>query len=127
MTKPWNDPRITCPTQLSQYDRRAWIAAGKPPLPFEPKPEPKPAQPAAMTPDTSRAWNEWATKLIDDHGMVLARTIGEEVGRIHRGINEELNEVRAELTALKVELRVLRGEVKGEVALLPNWRAKNVA
>jgi hypothetical protein len=110
---------------MSDYERRSWFEANQPPL-TKLASQPK-SSTVEMNAEAAARWNAWATKLIDDHGMVLARTIGEEVGLIHRDINRELNEVRAELTALKVELRVLRGEVKGEVALLPNWRKRDAA
>jgi hypothetical protein len=90
------------------------------------RPQPLRSKPMTTQQQDWSAWDAWAKGHVDAGMAVLAQVIGERVGEIHRAINKELDEVRAELTALKVELRVLRGEVKGEVATLPNWRRKTM-
>jgi hypothetical protein len=108
MSKPWDDPRITSATQLSQHDRRAWIAAGRPPLAFEPKPKPKPTQPAAMTPDESRMWNEWAAAHVQRGMDSCMYTAGQEVGKIERAILARIDVLERELGELRAERAVGR-------------------
>jgi hypothetical protein len=108
MSKPWDDPSIRSATQLSQYDRRAWLAAGRPPLAFEPQPKPKPAQPAAMTPDASRTWNEWARAHTQNATDMLARIIGEECGKIENRLAKRIEAVERELGETRAAAEVER-------------------
>jgi hypothetical protein len=110
---------------MTDDERRSWFKAGKPPLVSEPEPKPQPAQPAAtMTPEASLAWNRWANSLIDNHAMVLAQTIGEEVGRINRIIFSRIDAVELEFGQLRAQLEILRNATTDAPVDLPNWRKK---
>jgi hypothetical protein len=124
MMKPWNDPRITTPTQLSQYDRRAWLAAGRPPLAFEPEPEPKPAQPIMMNAETAAAWDRWCRGHVSNGLNTLAYVIGAETAKIENRLNKKISELEAEIGSLRAERTVERA---ARVVDLPNWRKKNDA
>jgi hypothetical protein len=124
MSKPWDDPRIRSATQLSQYDRRAWIAAGRPPLAFEPQPKPKPAQPATMTPDTSRTWNEWAVAHVQRGMDSCMYTVGQECGKIESRLAKRIADLEKEVGELRGELNVQRALAKSEIIDLPDFRRK---
>jgi hypothetical protein len=106
--KPWNDPRITSATQLSQYDRRAWLAAGRPPLAFEPKPEPKPASTVAMNREAKEGWDRWCRSHVQDGLDMLALVVGEETGAIERRLNAKIDAVERALGEMRAEAQVER-------------------
>jgi hypothetical protein len=113
-------PHLAGVAAVTQAERRAWIAAGKPPLVSEPEPKPQPAQPVTMDDASSRAWNDWGSWLIHKNVDAFAEAIGTELNTIHERIF-------VRIIQLETELGELRAERAAKVIDLPNWRQKNAA
>jgi hypothetical protein len=82
--------------------------------------KPQPQRNNVMAEQNWDGWNNWARGHVEAGTNMVAQVIGEEVAKIERRLIERI-------TALEVELAVLRGEVKGGVAALPNWRKRDAA
>jgi hypothetical protein len=90
------------------------------PLVREPPRSVQPQRTDTMPEQNWDGWNNWARGHVEAGTNMVAQVIGEEVAKIERRLIERI-------TALEVELAVLRGEAKREVATLPNWRKRDAA
>jgi hypothetical protein len=98
-------------------ERSAWAEENErrdafvPPLKRSPPRPMRRSEPVTQEQDWS-AWDAWCKAHVDAGTAVLARVIGQEVGKIEQRLIERI-------TALEVELAVLRNEAKGAVIDLP--------
>jgi hypothetical protein len=69
-----------------------------------------------MSPEQSRGWNAWASELIARKLTRTAGALGAEVGKIERGLRQELKAITTDLAVLRaenVELRVQLSYLRG--------------
>jgi hypothetical protein len=109
---PTNPRRITSVNQMSQAERRAWIAAGKPEL-IEPEPQTKST--IAMNAETSRAWNAWLYGHLDR----LAYEMGACSAEIENRLAKRIATLEGELGELRAEAQVERAARVVDLPRLP--------
>jgi hypothetical protein len=82
--------------------------------------ESAPTQASAMSPDLQRQWNEWADSRIRDVAEMTARAIGEEVGKVERGLKADIDRQFAELFAAVAQLRLEVEALRAKKGKKPN-------
>jgi hypothetical protein len=64
----------------------------------------RPQAVAEMDPDTARRWTEWVDGRIEKQVMGLAEVVGEEEGKMHRELLDEIAKLRSELETLRTKV-----------------------
>jgi hypothetical protein len=81
-----------------------------------------------MTTQDWSGWNTWAEEHVKRGVEELASIMGEEVGKVERGLLEQIAELREELAQLRAEQVVERAARNLEnVVDLPDWRKRDAA
>jgi hypothetical protein len=68
------------------------------------------------------SWDRWCRSHVQAGIDMLAKVIGEETGKIHRGINEKIAALENEIGQLKAQLEIVRNAATGAPVDLPGSR-----